>query len=70
MNKVYRCRKESRKPKIEDNIIKDVGNLFRLKKENYAINDRVIKGIKNLSELEEGYCKAVTVGNCYSNNYI
>ena len=69
MNKVYRCRKESRKPKTEDNIIKDVGNLFRLKKENYAINDRVIKGIKNLSELE-GYCKAATVGNFYSNSYI
>ena len=46
-------------------------NLFRLKKENKAIKDRIIKDIRNLFEHEEeqNSFKPVKVGNFYSNNY-
>ena len=49
--------------KIKDNIIKDVRNLFRLKKE--AIIDRVIRDLKNLfeHEEEENYYKSVGADN-------
>ena len=43
-------------------------NLFRLKKENKAIKDRIIRDITNLLEHEEeDYYKPVTVGNYWSN---
>ena len=46
-------------------------NLFRLKKENKAINNRIIREIRNLSEhKEEGYYKPVRVDHFWSNNYI
>ena len=38
---------------MEDNIIKDIRNLFRLEKRNEAIEDRVIRDIKNPFEDEE-----------------
>ena len=34
-------------------MIKDVRNIFRLKKENKAIKDRINRGIRNLFEHEE-----------------
>ena len=34
-------------------MIKDVRNIFRLKKENKAIKDRINRDIRNLSEHEE-----------------
>ena len=53
----------------EENIIKDVRNPFRLKKE---IDDTAIKDIRNLfeREKEEDYYKPVGVSNICSNNYI
>ena len=42
-------RKPKRKIKYENNIIKDVSNLLRLKKGNETIKDRIIRDIKNLS---------------------
>ena len=47
-------------------------NLSRLKKENKAIKNRVIRDIRNLfeHEEEESYYKPVRVGNFCSNNYI
>ena len=53
-------------------MIKDTRNLFRLKKENKAIKDRIIRDIKNrLEHDEEEDCyKPVRVGNFWSNNYI
>ena len=33
---------------INDNIIKDLTKLFKLKKENEAIKDRIIRYIKNI----------------------
>ena len=57
----------------EENISKDVRNLFRLKKETKAIKDRILRDIKNLFEHEEeekNYSKPVRVSNFWSNNYI
>ena len=48
----------------EENIIKDIRNLFRLEKETKAIKDRVLRDIKNLFEFEEeekNYYKLVRV---------
>ena len=62
----FRLQKE-----IDDTTIKDIWNLFRLKKENGAIKDRVIINIKNISEHEEeDYYKPVRVGNFWSKSYI
>ena len=56
--------------KMEDNIIKDIRNHFRLKKEKEAIKDRVIKYIRNIFEHEEENCyQPVRVGN-FRNIYI
>ena len=64
---------------MEEKIIKDVRNLFRLKKElnvtaikeNNVIKDRILRDIRNIFEHEEeDYFKSVRVGNFWSNNYI
>ena len=45
-------------------------NSFRLKKENKATKDRVIRDIRNLFEdKEEDDYKPVRVGNLWSDNY-
>ena len=45
-------------------------NLFKLKKENEAIKDRLIRAIKTLCEQqEEDYYKPVRVGNFRNNIY-
>ena len=51
--------------------IKDIRNLFRLEKESKAINDRILRDIRNLleHEEEENYYKQVRVSNIWSNNY-
>ena len=49
-------------------IIKNVRNLFKLKKENEAIKDRMIRDIRTLIEKEEKD-KPMRVGNFW-NNYI
>ena len=57
----------------EENIIKDIRNLFRLEKETKAIKDRILRDIKNLFEHEKEekyYFKAVRVSNFWSNNYV
>ena len=59
------------KSEVDDAIIKYIRNLFRLKKENELIKERIVKGIRNLLEHEkEDYYKAVTVSNFWSNNHI
>ena len=58
---------------LEDkNMIKDIRNLFRLKKETKAIKDRIFRDIKNLfeHEEEENYYNAVKVSKFWSNSYI
>ena len=37
----------------EENIIKDIKNLFRLKKEFKSIKDRMLRDIKNLFQHED-----------------
>ena len=52
-------------------IINNVRKLFRLKRENEAIEDRITRDIKNLFEQEEeNNYKPVGVANVYCNNYI
>ena len=54
----------------EDNIIEDIRNLFRLKKEN-DIKDKIIRDIRTLFESdEEDYYKPVRIGTAFSSNYI
>ena len=61
MIKSSRLEKEK---KIEDNVIKDIRNLFKLKKENKAIKCKVIRDIRNLFEHEEeDYYKSVRKNN-------
>ena len=73
-------------PKIQeestDNIIKNIRNFFKLKKENKAIKTTIIiiiitiiiiiiRDISNLLELEiKDYYKPIKVNNFYSNKYV
>ena len=54
----------------EDNIIKHIRNLFKLKKEKKTIKDRIIRDIKTLFEQEDDYYKPVRVGNFCNSSYI
>ena len=62
------------KPKIqkqsEENIIKSIWNLFKLKKENETIKDKIIRDIRTLFEEEYDYCKPTRVGNFWNNIYV
>ena len=54
-----------RKKQSEENIIKNIRNLFKLKKENNTIKDRIIRDIRTLFEQqqEEKDCyKRIRVG--------
>ena len=65
------CLRHENNKKIEVNIIKYVRKLFRLKKENEAIKDRVIRNIRNLLDHKEEDCyKPVRLGISRSKNYI
>ena len=55
----------------EENIIKDIRNVFRQKKENKAIKDRILRDIKSHFEYkEENYYNPLRINNFLSNNYI
>ena len=59
----------------EENLIKDIRNLFRLEKETKAIKDIILRDIENLFEHEEekkNYYKParVRVSSFWSSNYI
>ena len=55
----------------EDNIIENIRNLFKIKKENKSIKDKIIRDIKTLIEQQgEDCCKPVRVGNFWNNNCI
>ena len=53
---------------VEGQIIKNIRNLLKLKRQNEGIKDRIIRDNRNLFEHEEEYYKSVTVGNFCSNN--
>ena len=60
------------KKEIDDIAIKDMRNLFRLKKENTVIKDRILRDIRNLfghEEVKTDY-KPVRASNFWCNNYI
>ena len=60
------------KKQSEGNIIKSIRIPFKLKKENEAIKDRIIRDIRTLFEEEEEkyYFKPLRVGNFWNNIYI
>ena len=55
--------------KSEKNIVKSIRNLFKLKKENERIKDRITKDMI-LFEQKDDYHKPIRVGNCWNNNYV
>ena len=56
---------------IIKNIIKNIKNLFKLKKESKTIKDRTVTDIKTLFEQQEkDYYQPVRVGSFWNNNYI
>ena len=72
---IFKCffKEYNRESLEEDNIIKDIRNIFRQEKKTKAIKDRILRDIKNLfqhKEREENYYKPVRVSNFWSNNYI
>ena len=59
------------KKQSEESIIRSIANLFKLKRANEAIKDRIIRYIRTLLEQEEkDYYKSIRVGNFWNNNYI
>ena len=59
------------KEQSEENIIKSIRIFFKIKKENEAIKDRIIRDIRTLFEQEEkDYYEARRVGNFWNINYI
>ena len=62
--------KERLKREIDDITIKDIRSLFRLKEENEAIKERVVRNIRNFFEYEEDYYKLIRLGNFWSNNIL
>ena len=72
---MYRRGKKPSKLKIqrqleEDNIIKNIRNLFILKRENEAIKAGIIRDITNLFEKEDDHCEPIKIGNFGNNSYI
>ena len=61
---------EYRKKQPKENMIKSIRNLFKLKKENLTIKDRIIRDIRTLFELGDDYYKPIRVGNFLNNSYI
>ena len=56
----------------EENGIKDIRNLFRLKREkDNCIKDKIIRDTRTLFESEEeDYYQRVRISNVFNNNYI
>ena len=71
---MYGRGKKQSKPKTqkqsEENIIRSTINIFRIKKENEEIKDKIISDIGTLFEQGDDYYKPVIVGNFWNNNYI
>ena len=58
------------KKQSEENIIKSIRNLFKLKKENDAIKDQIITDNRTLFKQGDGYYKPIRADNFWNNNYI
>ena len=48
---------------MNNNTINSIKNVFKLKKENEAIKDRILRDIRNLFEKEKEDFKSVRVSN-------
>ena len=59
-----------RKKQSEENIIKSIRNIFKLKIENVAIKERIIGDVRTPLKQENGYYKPIRVGNFWNKNYI
>ena len=59
-----------RKKQSEENIIKSIRNIFKLKIENVAIKERIIGDVRTLLKQENAYYKPIRVGNFRNKNYI
>ena len=54
-----------------ENMIKSKRNYFKLKKENQAIKDKIIRYIRRLFEQEEkDHYKPIRVGNSWNNELV
>ena len=53
MVKKNKTRKLKKQKQSEENVIKKIRNLFRLKTENEAIKDRITRDNKNIFEQQE-----------------
>ena len=58
------------KKQSEENIIKSIKSLFKLKKEKEGIKDRIIRDVRTLFKQEDDYYKPSGVGGFWINNYI
>ena len=61
------------KRELNYTVIKGITNILRLEKETKAIDDRILRDIKNIfdhEKEEENYYKPVTVNNLWRNNYM
>ena len=58
------------KKQYEEDIIKSKINFFRLKKENEAIKDRIIRDIRTIVKKEDDYYKPIQIGNFWNNIHI
>ena len=57
----------------EGNIIKDIRNIFRLKKKYNSIKDKIVRGKRTLFESDEekkDCYEPIRIGNAFSSNYI
>ena len=59
-----------RKKQSEENIIKIIRNIFKLKIEIVAIKERIIGDVRTLLKQENVYYKPIRVGNFRNKNYI
>ena len=60
----------SGKKQSKKNIIKIIRNQLKLKKENEAMKNRIIRDIRTLFKVEDDNYKPVSVGNFWNNNYL
>ena len=74
LKNVYGGEKKPRKLKIQkqshDQIIKNIRNPFRRKKENEKIKDRMMRDIRTLFDQEKDYHKPVRVCSFWNNKYV
>ena len=60
----------SGKKQCDKNIMKSIRNLFKLKKENEANKNKIVRDLRTLFKQEDDFYKPIRVGNFWNNNYI